>query len=758
LLEKDRKRIELMNGLLFSMPGTPVIYYGDEIGMGDNIYLGDRNGVRTPMQWSADRNAGFSQGNPQQLYLPVIIDPDCHYEVVNVDSALRNPHSLLWFMKRLIALRKRFPAFGRGSLEFLYPENRKILAFVRRYGEENVLVVANLSRFVQYTELDLSAFKGTVPVEIFGQTRFPSIDNPTYFLTLAPHSFCWFALEPPQKTPVQMAHAAPETREPIVLAGSWESLARGAAKASLEKAFHSYLKRSSWFGTRSSTITSVQIQDAIPIRSESGEAFFALTKVNFSGGDAETCVLPCAFATGEQSEKIAKSSPDTVFTELVQKGKNKNGILYDATAERSLCQTLLDIMGQGRRFRGWAGELVGSPTRAFSRILGQITALETGSFVVRGESRKTSLLCGGQFALRLFRRIVEGRQPDLEMVAFLEKVSFPQVASLGGTIQYHRKGGEPLILALLQSSVADEQDGWHHTLDILGRYYERVLVQPPDALATLLPKQTPLELTEAEIPAPVHELVGSYREVGRLLGQRTAEFHLALASATGEASFSPEPFSALDQRSLYQSMRNRADQAFQLVQAKLKILSEAQSAEARRFLEAKSKVLGRFQPLLGKRINCKRIRVHGGYHLAKLVYTGKDFVIADFQNEFARTLTEQRTKRLALRDVASMLRSLNYAARASLLEQVGRGLARQEDLPRLEPWAGLWYSWVAAAFLKAYLDVASQGNFLPKSREELRVLLDAELLDIAIVELSHEVNNRPEWVSVPLRALLQLAE
>jgi maltose alpha-D-glucosyltransferase/alpha-amylase len=196
LLGNERRRIELMNGLLFSLPGTPVIYYGDEIGMGDNIFLGDRNGVRTPMQWSGDRNAGFSDANRQRLYLPVITDPEYHYETVNVETQAQNPHSLLSWMKRVIALRKRHRAFGRGTLELLRPENRKILAFVRRYESEQILVIANLSRFLQTVELDLSAWKGMVPLELFGSTELPVIGDAPYFLTLGPHSFFWFSLQP----------------------------------------------------------------------------------------------------------------------------------------------------------------------------------------------------------------------------------------------------------------------------------------------------------------------------------------------------------------------------------------------------------------------------------------------------------------------------------------------------------------------------------------------------------------------------------
>jgi maltose alpha-D-glucosyltransferase / alpha-amylase len=621
-----------------------------------------------------------------------------------------------------------------------------------------VLVVANLSRFFQYAELDLSAFKGAVPVEMFGLTRFPVIDSQVYFLSMAPHTFCWFALEPPQKTIVQADEMTPRSREPIVLTVAWENLFRGSAKGSLERILHSHLRKGPWFEGKAPSIASVKIQDAIPVRSSAGTTCVALVKVGFSGGDAETYVLPYTIAVGEQSEKLCRSSPDVVFLDLVQKNKDKAGILYDATGERMFSQTLVEVISQARRFKGAAGELIATRTQAFSRVHGGVSPAEAAAFVVKAESRKTSILWGGQFTLRIFRRIAAGPQPDLEMFSFLEKVSFPHVAELGGAIQYRSKNGEAMTLALLQCSVANEEDGWRHARDILGRYYERALVQPPEVLAPLLPRQPLLELTEAELPPAVHELVGIYLEVARLLGKRTAEFHLALASGAGDTSFSPEPFSALDQRSLYQSMRNLVDQAFQLIQAHLKNFKETERLDVQRLLQAKNKVLSRFQPLLGKRIVCQRIRVHGSYHLGKLLYTGKDFVIADFQGEPFRSVSERTVKRSGLRDIASMLRSLHYAAHSALLKQVDRGVARREDLSRLEAWADLWYGWVAAAFVRSYLRVASGGSFLPESKEELQVLLDAELLETCVAELRYQLDNRLEWVRIPLRALLQFVE
>ena len=244
LLQNHRQRIELMNALLFSLPGTPVLYYGDEIGMGDNIYLGDRNGVRTPMQWSADRNAGFSRANPQQLFLPLIVDHEYHHESVHVEAQQRNSHSLLWWMRRLIALRKRSLAFGRGRLELLHPNNRRVLAFLRHYRDEQILVVANLSRFTQYVELDLSAFRGLAVFELFGRTAFPPIDERPYVLTLAPYAFHWFALEAPAvaATPLQRGGTRPPVPT-VTVSGPWEAVLGGKAATGVEQALLGYLRR-----------------------------------------------------------------------------------------------------------------------------------------------------------------------------------------------------------------------------------------------------------------------------------------------------------------------------------------------------------------------------------------------------------------------------------------------------------------------------------------------------------------------------------
>ena len=195
LVDGDRAQAELLHSLLLTLPGSPVLYYGDEVGMGDNVYMGDRHGVRTPMQWNGDRNAGFSRADPQALYLPLVIDPVYHYQAINVEAQRRVPSSLLNWMRRLIAIRKRYPVFGRGDFEFLHPSNLAVLPYLRCYEGQVILVVNNLSRFVQPVEMDLRKFNGYTPVELFGETVFPKITEAPYFLSLGPHTFYWFRLE-----------------------------------------------------------------------------------------------------------------------------------------------------------------------------------------------------------------------------------------------------------------------------------------------------------------------------------------------------------------------------------------------------------------------------------------------------------------------------------------------------------------------------------------------------------------------------------
>jgi maltose alpha-D-glucosyltransferase/alpha-amylase len=750
LLGNHRRKMELMNSLLFSLPGTPIIYYGDEIGMGDNIYLGDRNGVRTPMQWSADRNAGFSRANPQRLYLPINIDPEYHYEATNVEAQQYNLHSILWWMKRMIQLRKRYRAFGRGSIEFIVPDNRKILVFIRRFQEEVILVVANLSRFVQFVELDLSAFKGTIPVEMIGQIPFPSIGELPYFVTLGPHSFYWFKLESPANMKLQ---AQSEAELPILsVDSSWEEVVRGNSKSALERLLPAYLQTCRWFGGKAHTIRSAKIAGTVPFPYDSATAYLTFIEVQYQGHTPETYILPLSFATGERAADIRQSHRAALVAQVrfQHSDPGNEGILYDVLVDSSFCKALLDAIARRRNFKGDMGTLIAWPSRVFRSLHGSANGpLEP--VPVRREQSNTSMIFGDQLILKIFRRAQEGVNPDLEIGRFItERTDFRNIPLLAGALELKRRQGEPVTVGIMQSFVPNVGDAWDYTLDSLRRYFEESLAQPTEIEKLSLPRRQLLDLIEEETPARAREAIGSYISSAELLGQRTAELHVALASDSDPA-FTPEPFTTFYRRSLYQGMRTLANQSLGLLAKRLKTLPESARADAEKVLAARKEILERLQLLRDKKISALRLRCHGDFHLGQVLYTGKDFVIIDFEGEPARPITERRHKRSPVSDVAGMLRSFSYAATAKL-----RGSeVRPEDLPRLIQWARYWNLWVSVTFLRSYLQVARQANFLPQAKEELVILLDTHLLEKAVYELAYELNNRPDWVGVPIQGILE---
>ncbi len=762
LLNNDRKKIELMNALLFSLPGTPVLYYGDEIGMGDNFYLGDRNGVRTPMQWSADRNAGFSRANPQSLYLPPIIDPEYHYEAINVEAQQKNPDSPLWWMKRTISLRKRFKAFSRGSLEFVSSDNNKVLTFVRRYDSETILVVANLSRLAQHTFLDLGRFAGRTPVELFGQTEFPRVkEGEPYFLTLGPYSFYWFALEP-QRVERASDYAPPSVEHlPVLqLRASPEDLFSREVRPVLGSVFLSYMKSRRWFGGKARRIQSVEIPDVVPMQQGDSIAYMVFVQVSYTDGEPETYALPVAVAFGSEAREIVGKAPQTIVSrfQFADGAGGEEAAMFEVMADEPFQKGLLQSMARRRQFKGEVGEIHASHTRGLLRKLAGEGGAPLAPRVLRVEQSNTSIVYGDKLIFKLFRRPGEGVNPDLEIGLFLtEQTDFANIAPVAGALEYTRgRHEEPMTLGILQGYVENQGDAWKYTMDFMGRYFEWVLARHKSE-APPVPKKSLVSLAADPVPDLAQEGIGPYLESARLLGQRTGEMHVALASATDDPAFTPETFTDLYRRSLYQSLRNLTSQTFTQLRRQLRRLPEDVQKDAQWALDMESEVLNRFRTVFERRTGGMRTRVHNDYHLGQVLYTGRDFVIIDFEGEPARPLSERRIKRSPLRDVAGMIRSFHYAPHAALLGQAPTVL-REEDKPILKPWGEFWYAWVSAVFLKSYLETARRSCFLPSSAEEVRVLLDAYILEKAIYEVSYELNNRPDWVSVPLAGILQLLE
>ncbi|HUE76592.1 MAG TPA: maltose alpha-D-glucosyltransferase [Longimicrobiales bacterium] len=750
LLGNNRRKIELLNGLLMSLPGTPVLYYGDEIGMGDNVYLGDRDGVRTPMQWSGDRNAGFSRANPQKLYLPVITDPEYHFEAINVEAQQDNPSSLLWWMKRLIALRKRFKAFSRGTIRFLHPENRKVLVFIREHEGEHIMVVANLSRFVQAVELDLSALEGRVPVELFGHNEFPRIGELPYFLTLGPHAFYWFQLTPERSGEQPSVELGQRPAWPALEpAGHWRELVVGEERARLADILPDYLRPRRWFGGKARKIRSARVVDAIDVRSDALESYIALVAVDYVDGDAETYVLPLAHAMGRRAEQLMKEQPHAVLARV------GDGVLFDATVEPAFATELLRVMATRRKLRGEKGEVEGTLVKEY-RTLRSTSPGKLRPTLVRVEQSNTSIMFGSSVFFKLFRKLEPGTNPDLEVARQLTRKGFEHTPEVTGELHY--RNGKDSTLGVLKRYVPNEGDAWGYTLDALGGYFELVAATRPEPVETPLDTASLLRAARSGESELAAELLGGYTESARLLGQRTAEMHAALAAAIDRKEFAPEPFSALYQRSLYQSMRNLSGRAFQTLARRLDTLPEELRADAGAVLERKAETMGRMRAVVGEKMEAQRIRTHGDYHLGQVLYTGRDFVIIDFEGEPARPLTERRLKRSPLSDVAGMLRSFSYAAYTALADEALRGMARPGDEQWLEPWAGFWAASASAAFLEAYLHHDAGAGYLPAREEDLRVLLEAHLLEKAVYELAYELNNRPDWVGIPLRGIRQLLD
>jgi maltose alpha-D-glucosyltransferase/alpha-amylase len=605
LVDNNRRRIELLNSLLLSFPGTPILYYGDEIGMGDNIYLGDRNGVRTPMQWNSDRNAGFSRAVPAKLYFPVIMDPIWGYQAINVEAQQSDPSSLLHWSRNMIALRKLFQVFGRGTLEFLEPENRKILAYIRRYNKEQagrgsdggyveiVLCVANLSRFAQPVSLDLAEFEGMLPVEMLGYVPFPAITKAPYALTLAPYSFLWLELQPaPERaeTPpvVEVENGATPGVHKLDLVGkapgsegNISSVLTGPGLNLLQQLLPSYLQRQRWFGGKARTITSVRVLDsapfprnlpakgaaapAAPVEAAAarktpaettpvtgpGGATMALVflELTYEDSGVESYQLPLAIATGEAAAAIRENAPNSVLATVnpIAGGTPlAAAVLYDATANEDFRQHLLTLVETSGDLPTATGRLHAQRSAAFEEARGG------GPLPARlgsAEQSNTSILYDSRLILKIFRRLQQGENPDTEIGRFLtEAARFPRIPPFLGDIrmvvQNGTEAGEPTTLAMLQGLVQNEGDGWQWTLDDISRYYDSCVTSPIPQDLGHFPGFT--DSGDTEFVEAAREHAGLYLDAAALLGRRTAEMHLALVTPSEDSAFQPEPFSAHD--------------------------------------------------------------------------------------------------------------------------------------------------------------------------------------------------------------------
>ena len=737
LLDNNRRRIELLNSILFSFPGTPILYYGDEIGMGDNIYLGDRNGVRTPMQWSPDRNAGFSRANPAKLYSPVIMDPVWGYEAINVEAQQNDASSLLNWMRNMIALRKLFQVFGRGSLRFLDASNRKILAYIRQYQDETVLCVANLSRFAQPVQLDLSGMEGMTPVEMLGYVDFPPITKAPYSLTLGPYGFLWLEIQ--QTMASAEAGAASDTEQAFYVENErdWQSILSGDGVRRLEALLPAYLQRQRWFGSKARNIVRAKIADSV-LFDEKRSALLWVS-VDYVEGESDTWLLCLAMSFGEAAGQLRESAPHQI---LATAGSAMlAGVLHEGL-QRSAPGALLEILATGQELRTRNGAVAGLPSTILPSLRGaQPLTARPGT----AEQSNSSAIFGDRLILKLFRRQQPGQNPDVEIGRFLtETAGFSNAPPFGGSIEVRRADEEPAALVLLQGLVPNEGDGWQWTLDELDRYYE--------STASVKSPAAPTAAEPGTAPPEAREHAGMYLDAAAILGRRTAELHLALASGRDPA-FAPHVPDPADLEAMRDLLIAHAARAFDLLKTNLSRLPDDSVEPAGLALSRRGALLARFRALAGLKNVGQWTRIHGDYHLGQVLRSKGDFVILDFEGEPARPLAERRAKQSPLKDVAGMLRSFSYAALVALTKYTAR---RPEDFAQLESWARLWETSVSAEFLRAYRETIADSPIVPADRQEFDALLHIYVLDKALYELVYELNNRPAWIRIPLYGILSL--
>jgi maltose alpha-D-glucosyltransferase/alpha-amylase len=755
LVENSRRRVELLNSMLFSFPGTPIIYYGDEIGMGDNIYLGDRNGVRTPMQWSGDRNGGFSRADPARLYAPPIQDPVYGYQSINVEAQERFPFSPLNWMKRLVAMRKQHRVFGRGSLEFVGCPNRKVLAYLRRDDRETILAVVNLSRAVQPAELDLHLFAGLIPTEMAGLTEFPRIGEQPYFLTLGPYASYWFTLQrdPMQVTPRATAPTDPnaailESMPALLVGVDWQNVLDGGTRAVLERqALRPFIERQRWFASKSREIRQARFTDWASLETGSAPSFLAIASLEYTDGRTESYFVPLALLDGEAAVNALKTAPVSVLARVT--GARK-GVIVDGLQDDDTCERLLAIVERGAEIRTSLGTVEGVGAIRQAQGKGVALDLPAPRRWVRGAADQSNSLVfvGDRYVLKLFRRLEPTPNPEFEVGRFLTEHGFTRTPPLAGALQYLRSGFAPGTLGVVQGLVKHQGSGWENSIDELRRYYERIA---PRATGS---ESSPLEaLPTEEGPPPFFEALEHwYLASATTLGRRTAELHRTLALG-GDQAFDPEPLDRAALGTLAAGMRANAVASLDLLAKRLDTLNEASRAHADVVLSHRKPLLARFDKIRSIDDAGLRIRIHGDYHLGQVLRTEEDFVILDFEGEPARSIAERRVKQSPLKDVAGMIRSYSYAAYAALFAFT---VHAPDDYALLEPWANTWQHWAADAFMKGYLAAIEPAPLLPRGDAARQTLLSAFILDKSLYELGYELNSRPEWVRIPVIGIRKL--
>jgi len=736
LMERDRRRVELLNSLLLSMPGTPTLYYGDEIGMGDNIYLGDRDGVRTPMQWSIDRNGGFSRADPASLVLPPIMDPLYGYLSVNVETQAGDPHSLLNWTRRMLAVRKQSQAFGRGTLKMLSPSNRRILAYTREYTSpegkhEIILCVANVSRSAQAAELDLSTYAGMVPVEMLGGNAFPPIGQLNFLLTLPPYGFYWFALAAENQMPswhVEPAQSLPDFTT-LVLKKRLEELLEAPSRTTLEQTIlPSWLQNRRWFAGKDSAIEKVNIVYGMRFGDPQHPVLLSEIDVT-SAGQTLRYQLPFGLLPEDQ---LGAALPQQLALSRVRRGRQV-GLITDAFSLESFVRAVLQGMQNATVLPFTEGELRFEPTEGLAALnLGA----EPEVRYLSAEQSNSSVVVGGALVLKLIRKVASGVHPELEMSAYLTAAGFSNISPLLGSVVRRDAQGEDALLMIAQGYLSNQGDAWEWTQNNL----ERAL---RDELANAVSEQE-----------QHYNALGELKDFAGMLGQRLGEMHQVLAQATDDPDFAPQPTHAKEAQAIGKDVVAQVENALRLLKQNQGQLNPADQAMVARLLEHKKTVLAHIQALAAKAVGGLRIRVHGDLHLGQVLVIKGDAYLIDFEGEPARPLHERRGKHSPYKDVSGVLRSFDYAAAMAIhLNTVDSTADADAARQRV---ADRYLKEAREAFVQAYRLAAASLAHEWKDAEGEDAALALFGLEKAAYEVAYEAENRPAWLPVPLHGLVGL--
>lgn len=733
LMERDRRRIELLNSLLLSMPGTPTLYYGDEIGMGDNIYLGDRDGVRTPMQWTIDRNGGFSRADPASLVLPPIMDPQYGYQSVNVETQAQDPHSLLNWTRRMLAIRKQSKAFGRGSLKMLSPSNRRILAYTREYtgadgNTEIILCVANVSRSAQAAELDLSAFAGMVPVEMLGGNAFPPIGQLNFLLTLAPYGFYWFVLAAENQMPswhVEPAQSMPDFTT-LVLKKRLEELLDAPCRTTLEHtSLPAWLPKRRWFAHKDAAIENVHIAYGVRFGDPQHPVLLSEVEVT-TAGQVSRYQLPLGFLGEDQ---FTTALPQQLALARVRRVRQV-GLVTDAFSLDTFVRTVIQSLHAHTVLDTDDGSIRFEATEHLAALqLGE----EPPVRYLSAEQSNSSVVVGEHLVLKLIRKVSAGVHPELEMSAYLTQAGYAHISPLLGSVIRRDGQGQDNLLMIAQGYLSNQGDAWGWTQNNLERAIR-------DELAEAISEQE-----------QHYNALGELADFAALLGQRLGEMHVILAGPTDHPDFTPQLTSLQDSQHWAQQVGAQVERALQLLEAHQHQLNPADQAQVSDLLAQKKAIARHVQALAKATVGGLRIRVHGDLHLGQVLVVKGDAYLIDFEGEPARPLHERRGKHSPYKDVSGVLRSFDYAAAMAVSGQ-GMDLSPEADASRRRV-ADRYLQEARQAFTQAYHHAASTlaHDWQDASGQDAALTLFS--LEKAAYEVAYEAENRPAWLPVPLHGL-----